>query len=192
MNKNVLPQLLTSTKFLNYLLSEISSLEAPDSKYASDIGMHLSHSATHYAENIGRKGLVSYTMLAAAQHSVSLLLLALSKSQHSSFWQTEAFQQSNFDKIQTAWNQNTIFLSKLVSKVEAQIQQNKRESRKIDNNGDDVNAVRPTQQEGSGLADHYQAPSSTTSSTSSTSFTSSTSSFACSSIHLPSFKIFGS
>merc|ERR1711894_164712 len=72
MNKNALPHLLTSTKFLNYLLSEISSLEAPDSKYASDIGMHLSHSATHYAENIGRKGFVSYTMLAAAQHSVSL------------------------------------------------------------------------------------------------------------------------
>ena len=162
MNKNALPHLLTSTKFLNYLLSEISSLEAPDSKYASDIGMHLSQSATYYAENIGRKGFVSYTMLAAAQYSVSLLLLALSKAQHSSFWQTEAFQQSNFDKIQTAWNQNTIFLSKLVSKVEAQIQQNKRESRKIDNNGDDVNTVRPTPQEGSGLADHHQAPSSTT------------------------------
>ena len=176
MNKNALPHLLTSTKFLNYLLSEISSLEAPDSKYASDIGMHLSHSATHYAENIGRKGFVSYTMLAAAQHSVSLLLLALSKSQHSSFWQTEAFQQSNFDKIQTAWNQNAIFLSKLVSKVEAQIQQNKRESRKIDNNGDDVNTVRPTQQEGSGLADHYQAPSPTTPATSSTSSTSATTS----------------
>ena len=177
MNKNALPHLLISTKFLNYLLSEISSLEAPDSKYASDIGMHLSHSATHYAENIGRKGFVSYTMLAAAQHSVSLLLLALSKSQHSSFWQTEAFQQSNFDKIQTAWNQNTIFLSKLVSKVEAQLQQNKRESRKIDNNGDDVTTVRPTQQEGSGLADHYQAPSSSTSPTTpSTSSTSSTTS----------------
>ena len=92
MNENVLPQLLTTTKLLYYLLSEISSLEAPDSKYASDIGMHLSQSATYYAENIGRKGFLSYTMLAAAQHSVNLLLLALTKAQHSSFWQTENFQ----------------------------------------------------------------------------------------------------
>ena len=47
----------------------------------------------------------------------------------------------------------------------------------LDNNGDDVTTARPTQQEGSGLADHYQAPSSSTSPTTpSTSSTSSTTS----------------
>ena len=161
MNQNAIPQLLTFTKFLNYLLSQISSLEAPESKYASDIGMHLSQSATYYAENIEREGLVSYAMLAAAQHSVNLLLLALTKSQHSSFWQTENLQQSNFDKIQSTWNQNTRFLAKLVSRVEAQIEQNKRKGRQMDN-GANVSTVRPTQQEGSGVEDHHQASSPST------------------------------
>ena len=96
-------QLFTTTQHLYYLLSQLLFYPSPDSRVASDIGLHLTQAYTSFANYT--RGQTSLQAVLAARHCVDLAQLSLHKAQHAEAWKVEERQQSNFEQIQTLVNQ---------------------------------------------------------------------------------------
>ena len=114
-------QLFITTQHLYYLLSQLLLYPSPDSRVASDIGLHLTQAYASFANYT--RGETSLQAVFAARHCVDLTQLSLHKAQHAETWKAERRQQTNFEQIQTLVNQHASSLKTLETHQQSKFEQ---------------------------------------------------------------------
>lgn len=92
----------TFAQHIIYLLSEIQKYPPTHPRLISDKTAHLTAGYAHYVKHVEgqiREGNLNFGVILSLQYCLSMVQLALHRSQHGEFWKSQTRQQNNFDNI---------------------------------------------------------------------------------------------
>ena len=111
----------TIAQHIIYLLSELKKYPNTHAKIISAKIQHLIDGFNHYEQHVeGQigKGDFNFGVLFSLQHCLSMVKLALHRSQHGEFWESQTRQQNNFDNIKVYTDQMNLVLESIQRVVE--------------------------------------------------------------------------